>query len=612
MRNLSYMPCLALALAGHTYAFQFEVPDPIEASLDMTVTYGAMWRLNDQSKDNLIKPSNGRVDVGLDDANRNFDEGLVSNRLAIIGDLELAYQAKNGDKFGVFSRFNAYYDDEIYNAENDNDSALTLNSSSRYGGTLTEHNVFHEDVEDRIGKGIEVLDLFVYANYGVDSDHPATLRLGQQVINWGESAFIQNGISAVINPADVSKASLPGTEVKEILRPLGALSGSISLTPEISLMAYYQYDWEETTTPAYGSFLSGLPDFLSSDGGENLLIDTPPFFSERYVSMDRASDITADDEGQWGLGLTWYVPELNDTEFGFYVVNYHRKLFDLQFESGNGTVNHNWIADCAGTFGAGNCPTAGPGGPGLDLIMMAADGTSYRHKYFEDIKLYGFSWNTVIPWSETAFSGEIAYHNGMPQQRTPASVGAQAEAASRGDGPTDLSQRENVWVVQMTFNQDLNALTFADDVTMILEAGWVHVAGGLSDGKRDVAGNYSGDLFMGSAPASRNSWGYRMKLNATWYDAFNGWMPMLSGTDLKANLDVNHDVEGTSSIPGTGFNDNKKAVSLGLEANWQDKWTVKVSYTDFFGSGRFTNGEKMDDAVLGDRDNIALTIKYRI
>ena len=42
---------------------------------------------------------------------------------------------------------------------------------------------------------------------------PGQIRVGDQVLNWGESTFIQNGIS-VINPFDVSKLRVPGAELK--------------------------------------------------------------------------------------------------------------------------------------------------------------------------------------------------------------------------------------------------------------------------------------------------------------------------------------------------------------------------------------------------------------
>ena len=45
------------------------------------------------------------------------------------------------------------------------------------------------DGEKRVGAGIELLD--AYINYDFDiGNMPAQIRVGNQVINWGESTFI--------------------------------------------------------------------------------------------------------------------------------------------------------------------------------------------------------------------------------------------------------------------------------------------------------------------------------------------------------------------------------------------------------------------------------------
>ena len=215
MRTGKLLPILIIAGATPVHAFQFDTPPKHSAALDVTLTYGAQWRIDDQD-DNLV------ADPNLDDANRNFDEGLVSNGLRAIADFEWRYRADSGNSYGLFARGSAWYDDEVYDSRNNNDSPITVNSWELYGGTMDRHDEFHPDVEDRSGRDAELLDLFLFADLGSAGDNPSTVRLGRQVINWGESAFIQNGLSSVINPADVSKAVLPGTEVKEILRPLGA------------------------------------------------------------------------------------------------------------------------------------------------------------------------------------------------------------------------------------------------------------------------------------------------------------------------------------------------------------------------------------------------------
>ena len=62
-------------------------------------------------------------------------------------------------------------------------------------------------------------------------------------MSWGESTFIQNSIN-VINPVDVSKLRVPGAELKEALTPVGIVSASLGVTDNVSVEAYWQYDYE--------------------------------------------------------------------------------------------------------------------------------------------------------------------------------------------------------------------------------------------------------------------------------------------------------------------------------------------------------------------------------
>ena len=113
MKILRYLPCLAIAVSmpGHTFQLEFE-DTHWSSSLDTTFTYGAQWRLNDQSHE-LLK------DWQTDDSNRNFDKGLVSNSIRFLSEFELSYSADNGDSFGLFTRATGYYDDELSGASTD-------------------------------------------------------------------------------------------------------------------------------------------------------------------------------------------------------------------------------------------------------------------------------------------------------------------------------------------------------------------------------------------------------------------------------------------------------------------------------------------------------------
>ena len=98
------------------------------------------------------------------------------------------------------------------------------------------------------------------------------VRLGSHVLNWGESTFIQNGINA-INPFDVSKLRLPGSELREGLLPVPMVSASVALTYTLSVEGFYQIDWEKTWIDPVGSYFS-VTDYVGP-GAERAVIAIP-------------------------------------------------------------------------------------------------------------------------------------------------------------------------------------------------------------------------------------------------------------------------------------------------------------------------------------------------
>ncbi len=89
-----------------------------------------------------------------------------------------------------------------------------------------EHRLLY-DIDDHNRKegakssGAQLLDAFLYHNYSI-GDLPGSVRVGKQVVSWGESTFIQNSINS-INPMDVAAFRRPGAEIKEGLIPVNML-----------------------------------------------------------------------------------------------------------------------------------------------------------------------------------------------------------------------------------------------------------------------------------------------------------------------------------------------------------------------------------------------------
>ena len=116
-----------------------------------------------------------------------------------------------------------------------------------------------DDALELVGRDAELLDAYVSWDFAA-GDVYGQVRVGDQVLSWGESTFIQNGIN-VINPFDVSKLRVPGAELKEGLVPVGMVSASVSPNEYLSFEGFYQYDWEKVEIDPPGSYWSVITSY---------------------------------------------------------------------------------------------------------------------------------------------------------------------------------------------------------------------------------------------------------------------------------------------------------------------------------------------------------------
>lgn len=387
---------LLSVIAPPVLAFDFSSGE-LTGSFDTTVTAGVSFRVQDADPKNIGFANGGtRWSVNGDDGNLNYDTGLFSAAFRATHELALDYR-----NFGVFVRGTYFYD-----LVNDSDES-------------TDFRDLPDETVERIGRDIELLDAFLTMGFDI-AERPLDLRIGNQVISWGESTFIQNGIN-VINPVDVSAIRVPGSELREALRPQPIASFSIDPIDNLTIEGFYQFRWDETEIDPSGSFFS-TNDFASPGGrfaflgfgqggpiqpgppnadGSFGIPDNPELAISRPTGFYGASaigavvprdrDRDADDDGQFGAALRYYSSTLFDTEFGLYFINYHSRLPLI-----------------AGSFGTL------PGLLGIGDPNYAAS-ASYRIDYPEDIKLYGASFNTLLP-NGTSLQGEISFRVDQPLQ----------------------------------------------------------------------------------------------------------------------------------------------------------------------------------------------------
>ncbi len=598
---------LASSLAAPAFGVSFNVGE-IEGQFDSSLSVGASWSTRGADPD-LIGANNGGDGLSQtsDDSHLNFKKGETFSKIFKgIHDLELKY----GDT-GVFVRGKYWYDFELKD----------------------EHRLF-KDIDDHNRKegaqssGAQILDAFAYHNYQI-ADQPGSVRLGKQVVSWGESTFIQNGINA-INPIDVSAFRRPGAEIKEGLIPVNMFFVQQSLTENLSAEAFYQLEWDQTVTDNCGTFFA-QPDIVADGCDDNLRVLRSSTAlgpantalaarfgvdaNEEGVLVRRGPDRDADDDGQYGLALRYFADAL-DTEFGGYFMNYHSRA-PVFSATGAPQATFNLANSLRGPLAA-------------FAPLLVAGNSEYFIEYPEDIRLYGLSFSTTLP-TGTAWSGEVSYRPNAPVQLNTTDIlfagvgplGGLFGNASVLDGAPgqDLHgyRRKEITQLQTTFTHFFDQVMGASRLTLVGEIGVSHV-GGL---EHSSEARYGRDPVFGSGPlpatgplntcatlgasaagsataenaskyctndgfVTTTSWGYRGRAIWDYNDAF-------AGINLKPSISWSHDVDGYGA--NGIFNEGAKAVSLGLDAEYQNTYTSSLSYTDFFG-GDFNTSIDRDFVAL--------------
>ncbi len=207
-----------------------------DTTLDYTFTlgYGLGMRTRAPSG-NLLTPEN----INGDDGDRNFAKNkLIENQVSLLGEVNLKH-----DDWGVFVRADTFYD-QAYQHSNYNDAPFTVN----HGGT---YNNFTEQANYWAGGRTQLLAAYVYNTFRLGGTS-LNVKVGDQVVAWGESLFFPN-IAGAQGPADATKSAIvAGAEVKDILLPVPQISAQWQLTPTFSLLGYYQFPSSRTGSERAG------------------------------------------------------------------------------------------------------------------------------------------------------------------------------------------------------------------------------------------------------------------------------------------------------------------------------------------------------------------------
>jgi len=623
---LSLLPLLFAAPAG---ALQIRLAEgEIEGSFDTTLSYGQLYRVQGMDKTN--------DDVNGNDGNRNFDTGRVSEVYKITSDLGL-----NWRNYGLFIRGTAFYDSQIMDRRND---FYKQNNPQQPSQSFPQDNHFTRETRHKAGRDVQLLDAYLFGNWDI-AGHSLRASIGKQVFNWGEGLFYRGGINTT-NPIDAAKFRLPGAEIKEVLVPVEAFNISLSLTDNLSMEAFYQWNWKESAMDPVGTFfsesdlfadgantaysnfaatgLAGVLPFYQSglfcgtaglcqgSGGQNFLDSNLLYGRVARIG----TDLNAKNDGQFGVNLKYLAESLNSTEFGLYFVNYHGKE-PLIYADLNGYAG----VDMATLITATGIPAVAAGLATVDLL----GNIRAKREYAENIRMLGLSFNTAI--GNASVFGELSYRPNM-------AIGISAtndlvyDMAGQGAQMADNSGTlpnagtallSGMWIsrdgavhnyerVEM-YNSSLGAiynfgprLSF-DTLTGVAELASEHIRGSSLKYQDDKGATryYSGrgntayiDGGQRDDQVNRNAYGYTLVLSGTWNDAF-------AGVNVSPYLVYKDDFEGNSHMTGN-FVEGRKAYTLGLRGNYSQRLEAELQYTEFWGGGQ--------NNKMRDRDNIGINIKY--
>jgi len=108
--------------------------------------------------------------------------------------------------------------------------------------------------------------------------------------------------------------------------------------------------------------------------------------------------------------------------------------------------------------------------------------------------------------------------------------------------------------------------------------------------------------WLGAAAAGWNAdptpfaWGYGVAARADYSIAFG------TPLTLSPRVAFNHAVNGTTPGPGGNFLEDRKSLTLGVEANYLNQVIFDLSYTQFMGAEKYNQ--------IHDRDFASFTVKY--
>jgi hypothetical protein len=268
------------SFSSGTSALEFETETGTRVIWNTAVSVGSSWRAEEPSPELFTKADGSLIGIGntlmapgtrpgpgeglagnqADSGTLNYDKGdRFSTPIKLVTDVEI----RKGD-FGLLVRGKAWYDDALENGDvrlgnqPNNYNGVRPGLGPQPGGLFIppldgnwpEQSLSDDgfEKEQRFSNAM-LLDAYLYGSFGI-GETDLQLRLGRQVVNWGESVFIQ-GVNQ-INPIDVPAARRPGAELKEVLLPVAMAYANWGFSFG-SMELFYEFEWDNTSIDSCGT-----------------------------------------------------------------------------------------------------------------------------------------------------------------------------------------------------------------------------------------------------------------------------------------------------------------------------------------------------------------------
>ncbi|QJQ10707.1 DUF1302 domain-containing protein [Pseudomonas putida] len=443
---------ISTGLLQNANAIAIDTGNPdVQLRWDNTLRYNLGYRVEPQSKSILANPN-------FDDGDRNFERGLVTNRLDVLSEADLVFNQLYGARVSAA----AWYDQAYEHLDNDNVATSNHLKNGQPALGLSRY-------ADRYynGPSGEILDAFVFGQFELGSAQ-VNGKLGQHSLAWGEALLTGgavHGVSYSQNALDLGKAQAsPGIEAKELYRPQPQVSTQLQLTPELSVAAQYFFDWERMQMPEAGTYF-GAQDIVNE--GAQSLVAVPGVPGVRLL---RGADIIKEKHGDYGVAMRWR-PQWLDGTLGFYYRNFTDKL---------------------------------------PQVYQQASSRTFGLAYGDDVDLYGVSLSTVL--GGLSVGVDLNYRTNMPLV---SNVAALPAGALPDDTP---GARGNTVHGLVNVVGTLGDTALFDSAAYAAELTW-NTWTAVTDNKALFKGN---DSYNAVDKPDKNATALGLNFTPTWFQVFPG------------------------------------------------------------------------------------------